>query len=75
MTVETTHLNKTVTATGFCASLCSLCLAVIFVTDISFVYFASASYYFALGFWYEFAISAVALFAGIAGFRYFYRHR
>ncbi len=75
MTVETTHLNKTLTATGFCACLCAVCLAVIFTADLSFVYFANASYYFALGFWYEFTIAAAALVAGIVGFRYFYRHR
>jgi hypothetical protein len=73
--METRHLNKTVTATGFCASLCALCLALMFVADVSFVYFANASYYFALGFSYEFTIAAVALVAGIAGFRYFYQHR
>lgn len=64
--MQTGHdLSRRGAELGYGTSLIAFVVSALFFVDVVGEYFVNTSYLFALGFWYEFAIAAVAAAAGV----------
>jgi len=73
--MQTRHLSMRWTARGYGTALVAFVVSAFFLIDVFGEYFVNTSYFFALGWWYEFAIATVAAAAGVilAGLTYYWR--
>ena len=62
--MEISHLSRSWMAAGIVSAVFALGLASFFAVDVIGEYFVNTSYFFALGWWYEFAIATVSAAAG-----------
>lgn len=63
--MQTHHLSTRWTASGYGSALVAFVASAIFLVDVFGEYFRNTSYFFALGWWYEFAIAIVTAAAGV----------
>ena len=74
--MEIHHLSRSWTAAGVASSLVAFAVAAFFTTDVIGEYFVNTSYFFALGWWYEFTIAIVTAAVGLAVAAYtYFTHR
>jgi hypothetical protein len=73
--LEIRHYSRAWTAAEIFSAVIAFGLAAFFAADVVGEYFANTSYFFALGWWYEFTIAIVTAAAGavLAGLLYFRR--
>jgi len=62
--MQTHHLSTRWTASGYGSALAAFVVSAFFLVDVLGEYFANISYFFALGWWYEFTIATVTAAAG-----------
>lgn len=73
--MQTRHLSMRWTASGYGTALVAFVVSAFFLIDVFGEYFVNTSYFFALGYWYEFAIATIGAAAGVilAGLTYYRR--
>lgn len=73
--MEIRHFSRAWTATEIFSAVIAFGLAVFFAADVVGEYFVNTSYFFALGWWYEFTIATATAVIGavLAALLYFRR--
>ncbi|HZY47692.1 MAG TPA: hypothetical protein VFE96_07845 [Candidatus Bathyarchaeia archaeon] len=74
--METRHLRTRWAASGYGSALVAFVVSAFFFVDVFGEYFVNTSYFFALGWWYEFTIATVTAAAGaILAFVTYFRRK
>jgi hypothetical protein len=73
--MQTRNLTVASTAVAVCAASCSLVVSALFLSDVFGEYFLNTSYFFAMGWWFEFGFSILAVAAFVTVVAVLYRRR